>query len=123
MNDCGIRWGATVADANVLGGDRREWDVTVESEPLASHLNDRVLGRFADAAALEAGGAASCSRSADRIGMTMTVQAAGIDEAADRAAHTFRLALAAALWPRYQPSTSAQWRVQVAPAGAMLAAA
>jgi len=44
------------------------------------------------------------------------------DEAADRAAHTFERALSVAPWPRYQ-STAAPWRIQVAPAEPMLAAA
>jgi len=123
MDGCGIRWGATVADAKVWLGGHRHWSVTVESEMLASPLNDGAFQRFADTAGLEAGGGASCARGEGRIGMTMTVRARGIDEAADRAALAFKRALEAALWPRYEPSTSADWRVQVVPAEPALAAA
>lgn len=123
MTDCGIRWGATVSDTRVwVGDDQRDWSVTVESEPLEPSLNDTVLQRFTDAAVVEAGEAASCSRQDDRLGLTLTVRAPGIEEAADSAAHTFSRALAAALWPRYQPSTSAQWRIRVEATEPVLAA-
>jgi len=118
MTDCGVRWGATVTHAREWRGDRPpEWDVKVVSEPLSAPLGDRVLGRFAAAAAQVApDAAAGCSRVENRLGLVMTVRASDVDDAADSAAHAFRRALAAALWPRYEPSQFAQWRVQVAPA-------
>jgi hypothetical protein len=118
MTDCGVRWGATITQAREWIGERvPAWDVTVESEPLSAPLGDAIVGRFANAAArLAPGAAAGCSRNENRLGLTMTVCAPGVDDAADSAAHAFGRALAAALWPRYKPARDAQWRVQVAPA-------
>jgi hypothetical protein len=125
MTDCGVRWGATITQAREWIGERvPAWNVTVESEPLSAPLGDAVVGRFAGAAArLAPGAAAGCSRTENRLGLTMTVCAPGVDDAADSAAHAFGRALAAALWPRYEPARSAQWRVQVAPADPTAAAA
>lgn len=116
MVGCGVRWGATVNDSTVWRDDRvREWNVVVESEPLGSALGEAILGRFAHEAARHAPEASACSLRDDRLGMTMTVRAPEVHEAADSAAHAFARALAATLWPRYKPSPVAQWRVRVTP--------
>jgi hypothetical protein len=124
MTDCGVRWGATITQAREWRGDRLpEWCVTVESEPLAAPLGETLIGRFAAAAALvEPSVVAGCARAEDRLALLLTVRAADADAAADSAARAFERALTTALWPRYQPSGLAEWRVRVEHAGALAAA-
>jgi hypothetical protein len=121
MMDCGVHWGAAITEPCRRPGDCEvsEWTVTVESEHLSAPLGDSVLGRFADAAGrLVPGGAMGCARTQNRLALTLTVRAPGADEAADSAAFTFGRALAATLWPRYQPSSRVQRRIRVARADA-----
>lgn len=123
MAGCGVRWGATVNDSTVwLPDGVREWNVVVESEPLGSPLGEAILGRFAHEAARHAPEASACSLCDDRLGLTLTVRAPEVHAAADAAAHAFGRALSAALWPRYQPSPVAQWRVRVTPVDVVPAA-
>ena len=119
----GVRWGATLGESTVrLGGPVREWTVTVESEPLGSLVGDAALSRFSEAALRSAPDAGpACLLRGDRLGMTLTVRAPELDEAADSGAHAFARALGAALWPRYIPSPVGQWRVRVTPADPALA--
>ena len=120
MVEATVRWGATVGESSEPGKGPPEWQVSVESEPLDAPLSDAVLGRFADAVTrLVPDARSTCSFRDDRLGLTLTVRAPKVEQAADRAAHAFGRALTAALWPRYRPSGNAQWRVRVARVEAM----
>ncbi len=119
MGDVTVRWGATVGEPSELAEDPPVWRVIVESEPLDAPVGDAVLGRFAAAMArLVPDERSTCSFRDDRLGLTLTVRAPKVEEAADSASQVFGRALAAALWPRHRPSPIAQWRIRVEPLSA-----